>query len=58
MDWKESIIHLCNTCIDEIDMVVEEISKSKHENPVFVLKMFSDGNYSCFIEDEKDCQYV
>ena len=58
MDWKISITALCNTCINEIDMVVDEINKSKHEKPVFVLKMFSDGTYSAFIEDEKENIYV
>lgn len=58
MNWKESIIQLCNTCINEIDMVVDKINESKHEKPVFVLKMFSDGNYSAYIEDEKVSQYV
>ena len=58
MDWKQSITQLCNTCINEIDMVVDEINKSKHEKPVFVLKMFSDGKYSAFIEDEKESIYV
>lgn len=58
MDWKQSITQLCTTCINEIDMVVDEISKSKHEKPVFVLKMFSDGKYSAFIEDEKESIYV
>lgn len=58
MDWKESITQLCNATINEIDMVVENINKSKHENPVFVLKMFSDGTYSCYIEDEEGCEYV
>jgi hypothetical protein len=57
MDWKESITHLCNVTINEIDMVVENINKSKHEKPVFVLKMFSDGTYSCYIEDEEGCEY-
>lgn len=58
MDWKKSITHLCNATINEIDMVVENINKSKHEKPVFVLKMFSDGAYSCYIEDEEGCEYV
>lgn len=58
MDWKKSITQLCNTTINEIDMVVQEISKSKHKKPVFVLKMFSDGTYSAYIEDEEYSQYV
>ncbi len=58
MDWKKSITQLCNTAINEVDMVVQEINKSKHEKPVFVLKLFSDGTYSAYIEDESRCEYV
>lgn len=54
MNLRQSIIHLCNTIINEIDMVVEEINKSKHEKPVFVLKIFSDGTYSSYIADEEN----
>ena len=58
MGWKQSITQLCNTCINEVDMVVDKINESKHEKPVFVMKMFSDGRYSAYIEDEKESQYV
>ena len=58
MDWKQSITQLCNTCINEVDMVVDKINKSEHEKPVFVLKMFSDGKYSAYIEDERNSEYV
>ena len=58
MDWKESITQLCNTTINEVDIVVGQINKSKHEKPVLVLKMFSDGKYSCYIEDEEGREYV
>ena len=58
MDWKQAITQLCNTCINEVDMVVDQINKSEHEKPVFVLKIFSDGKYSAYIEDERNSEYV
>ena len=58
MDWKKSITKICNTAINEVDMVVQEINESKHEKPVLVLKLFSDGTYSAYIEDESRCEYV
>lgn len=58
MSWKESITKLCNICINEVDIVVDQINNSKHKKPVFVMKMFSDGKYSAYIEDEENCEYV
>ena len=54
MDWKEAITEMCNTTLNEIDMVVKKIESVSHKKPVFVLKVYSDNTYSCYIEKEQE----
>ena len=50
MNWKEAITEMCNTTINEIDTVVNKIESVTYKKPVFVLKVYSDNKYSCYIE--------
>ncbi len=54
MNWKEAIIEMCNTTINEVDMVVKKIESVTHKKPTFVLKVYSDNTYSCYIEEEQE----
>lgn len=53
MNWKESITEMCNTTIKEIDAVVQKIESVNYNKPVFVLKVYSDNTYSCYIDEEQ-----
>lgn len=58
MNWKEAITEMCNTTINEIDTVVNKIESVTYKKPVFVLKVYSDNKYSCYIEEEYDKRKV
>lgn len=58
MNWKEAIISMCNTTINEVDMVVKKIESVNYKNPVFVLRVYSDNTYSCYIDEEQENQNV
>lgn len=58
MKWKEAITEMCNTTLNEIDMVVKKIESVTHKKPTFVLKVYSDNTYSCYIEEEQEKRNV
>ena len=54
MSWKESIEKLYNSIIEDTDKIAEYINATGYDKPVFVLKLYSDGLYSCYIENEEE----
>lgn len=58
MNWKEAIIAMCNTTIKEVDMVVNKIEAANYKKPTFILKVYSDNTYSCYIGEEQEADNV